>query len=222
MGAGAARQEGGELAGSGDGAVLSLAVQCTSAGRQAAILDFTALHLHGTMLAGKLQYLTHGCRLGGPVCDYLALPRQVIWTSNACQPSHDWHFIWARWLCKPASCTSACVLMCVRVCSVRRLQVTKAVFVEPSTGRLVSPAGPQCPYTGVELVWNANNVWICMQVRGASRAHWHSLLAMQASSLDWHTKLPFHILWCAVTPIGMWRSCISVFWNMIEGGSGPR
>jgi hypothetical protein len=39
------------------------------------------------------------------------------------------------------------------------------VFVEASTGRLINPAGGDCPYTGVELVWNASNAWICMQVR---------------------------------------------------------
>lgn len=44
------------------------------------------------------------------------------------------------------------------------LQVLKPVFVEPSTGRLINPASAECPYTGVELVWNASNAWICMQV----------------------------------------------------------
>lgn len=42
--------------------------------------------------------------------------------------------------------------------------MTKPAFMEPTTGRLVDPQGPDCPYTGVELVWNASNAWICMQV----------------------------------------------------------
>eukprot|EP00775_Hariotina_reticulata_P013287 gene13287-13418_t len=44
-----------------------------------------------------------------------------------------------------------------------RRDVTEAVFVEPATGQQIRPSSPCCPYTGVELVWNSSNAWICMQ-----------------------------------------------------------
>lgn len=40
--------------------------------------------------------------------------------------------------------------------------VTDPIFIEPTTGECFSPE--DCPYEGVESVWNHQNFWVCMQM----------------------------------------------------------
>ena len=45
-------------------------------------------------------------------------------------------------------------------------EVSDLMFIEPSTARRYPVT--ESPYEGVEYVWNHQNFWVCMQVRGGA------------------------------------------------------
>ena len=75
-------------------------------------------------------------------------------------------------------------------CICKCLQVSEALYIEPSTGRQYPVK--QCPYEGVEYMWNNQNIWVCMQMpepHSDSRASAAALSLDMRNSSKWESLL---------------------------------
>jgi hypothetical protein len=61
------------------------------------------------------------------------------------------------------------------------MQILSPLFLEPTTGRRYSMS--DCPYEGVEAIWNTHNYWVCMQLPEP-----HSDARAAPSSINWDLK----------------------------------